>query len=73
MVAGGADDGRLTGLFEQVDRVLLSLCDLVTVKGLDSWGAVVEVGGQLCLRSTGFTPFFLAYGAEAVLPSDLDH
>ena len=24
-------------------------------------------------RSTGLTPFFLAYGAEAVLPSDLDH
>jgi len=24
-------------------------------------------------RSTGFTPFFLAYGAKAVLPSDLDH
>ena len=24
-------------------------------------------------RSTGFTPFFLAYGAEAVLASDLDH
>ena len=24
-------------------------------------------------RSTGFTPFFLAYGAEAVLPSDLNH
>ena len=24
-------------------------------------------------RPTGFTPFFLAYGAEAVLPSDLDH
>ena len=24
-------------------------------------------------RSTGFTPFFLAYGAEAMLPSDLDH
>ena len=24
-------------------------------------------------RSTGFTPFFLTYGAEAVLPSDLDH
>ena len=24
-------------------------------------------------RSTGFTPFFLAYGAEAVLLSDLDH
>ena len=21
----------------------------------------------------GFTPFFLAYGAEAVLPSDFDH
>ena len=24
-------------------------------------------------RSIRFTPFFLAYGAEAVLPSDLDH
>ena len=24
-------------------------------------------------RSIGFTPFFWAYGAEAVLPSDLDH
>ena len=24
-------------------------------------------------RSTGFTPFFLAYRAEVVLPSDLDH
>ena len=24
-------------------------------------------------RSTGFTPFFLAYGAEAMLPSDHDH
>ena len=24
-------------------------------------------------RPTGFTPFFLAYGAKAVLPSDLDH
>jgi len=24
-------------------------------------------------RSTGFTPFFLAYGAEVVLPSYLDH
>jgi hypothetical protein len=24
-------------------------------------------------RSTGFTPFFLMYGAKAVLPTDLDH
>ena len=24
-------------------------------------------------QSVGFTPFFLAYGVEAVLPSDLDH
>ena len=24
-------------------------------------------------RSTGFIPFFLAYEAEEVLPSDLDH
>ena len=24
-------------------------------------------------RSSGFTPFFMVYGAEAVLPSDLLH
>ena len=24
-------------------------------------------------QSTGFTPFFLAYGAKVALPSDLDH
>ena len=24
-------------------------------------------------RSTGFTPFFLVYGAEAVLPTDMIH
>ena len=24
-------------------------------------------------RSTGFTPFFLVYGAEAILPTDLEH
>jgi hypothetical protein len=24
-------------------------------------------------RATGFTPFFLVYGAEAVLPTDLEH
>ena len=24
-------------------------------------------------RSTGFTPFFLVYGAEAVMPTDIEH
>ena len=24
-------------------------------------------------RSTGYTPFFMVYGAEAVLPSDIRH
>jgi hypothetical protein len=24
-------------------------------------------------RATGFTPFFLVYGTEAVLPTDLEH
>ena len=53
LVAGGADDGRLTGLFKQVDRILLSLHGPIVVKGLDPWGAVVEVGGQHCLSSVG--------------------
>ena len=53
LVASGADDGRLMGLLEQVDCVLLSLRGSVVVKGLDSWGAVVEVGGQYCFSSVG--------------------
>jgi hypothetical protein len=24
-------------------------------------------------RATGFTPFFLVYGVEAILPTDLEH
>ena len=24
-------------------------------------------------RSTGYTPFFLVYGAEAVIPTDIEH
>ena len=24
-------------------------------------------------RSTGFTPFFLIYGAEAIMPTDIEH
>jgi hypothetical protein len=24
-------------------------------------------------RATGFTPFFLVYGAEAILPTDLEY
>ena len=24
-------------------------------------------------RSTGFTPFFLVYGAEAIMPTDIEH
>ena len=51
LVASGADDGRLVGLFEQVDYVLLSLCGSVTIESLHSWDAVVEVEGQHCLSS----------------------
>ena len=46
LIASGADDGRLTSLLEQVNRVLLSLHGSVSVEGLHSWGAVVEVRGQ---------------------------
>ena len=51
LVASRADDGRLAGLFEQVDCVLLSLRGSVVVESLPSWGAVVEVGGQHCFSS----------------------
>ena len=41
LVASGADDGHLAGLFEQVDYVLLSLLGSVVVESLHSWGAMV--------------------------------
>ena len=46
-----ADDGHLTSLLEQVDHVLLSLYGSVSVKGLCSWGAMIEVGWQHCFGS----------------------
>ena len=45
LVASGVDDGRLVGLFEQVDYVLFSLHGLVVVESLYSWGTMVEVEG----------------------------
>ena len=51
LVKSGADDSRLMSLLEQVDHVLLSLCSLVSVEGLYSWGTVIEVGGQHCFGS----------------------
>ena len=51
LVASGADDGCLAGLFEQVDCILLSFCGLVVVENFYSWCTVVEVGGQHCLSS----------------------
>ena len=53
LIASEADDGCLVGLFEQVDSVLLSLCGPVAVDSLQSWGAMVEVGGQHCFSSVG--------------------
>ena len=53
LVASGTDDGRLVGLLEQVNYVLLSLHGSVMIEGLNSWGAVVEVGGQHCFSSIG--------------------
>ena len=32
------------------------------------WGIRTSIN-----RSTGFTPFFMVYGAEAVMPTDLEH
>ena len=51
LVTSGADDGRPTSLLEQVNRVLLSLRGSVSVEGLYSWGAVIEVGWQHCFSS----------------------
>ena len=53
LVVSEADDGRLMGLLEQVDCVLLSLRGSVAVEGLHSWGVVVEVGGRHCFSSVG--------------------
>ena len=53
LVASEADDGCLTGLLEQVDRVLLSLLGSVVVESLHSWGTMVEVGEQYCFSFVG--------------------
>ena len=53
LVMSGVDDGHLMSLLKYVDRVLLSLCGSVLVKGLHSWGTVVDVGGQHCFSSIG--------------------
>ena len=53
LVASRVDDGRLMGLLEQVDYVLLSLCGSVGVKSLHSLEVVVEVGGQHYFSSVG--------------------
>ena len=53
LVASRADDGRLTGLLEQVDSVLLSLRGLIVIKSFHSWGAMIEVGGQHYFSSIG--------------------
>ena len=46
LIVSGADDGCLTGLFEQVDGVLLSLGGSVAVESFYSWSAVIEVRWQ---------------------------
>ena len=51
LIASGADDGCLAGLFEQVDCVLLSHRGSVVVETFYSRCAVVEVGGQHSFRS----------------------
>jgi len=53
LIASGVDDGCLTGLFEQVDYVLLSLRGSVTVESFYSWCAMVEVGGHHDFCSVG--------------------
>ena len=53
LVTSGADDGHRTSLLKQVNRVLLSLHGSVSIEGLCSWGAVIEVDGQHCFNSVG--------------------
>ena len=66
LVTSGADDGRLVGLLEQVDYILLSLHGSVMVEGLHSWGAMVEVEGQHYFSSVsqeeGCEPYGLVRG-----------
>jgi hypothetical protein len=42
-------------------------------KWLQELSAVVWSLRTTPSRATGFTPFFLVYGAEAVLPTDLEY
>ena len=67
LVAGRANDGHLMGLFEQVNRVLLGVHGPVVVKGLDPWGAMVEVRGQYCLSSVGQEEGCEPYGSVQVV------
>ena len=46
LIASGADDGYLEGLFEQVNCVLLGLRCSVAVESCYSWCTMVEVRGQ---------------------------
>ena len=34
---------------------------------------VLWILGMTLSRATGYTPFFMVYGSEAVLPTDLDY
>jgi hypothetical protein len=44
----------------------------LTTSGIPLGGQAIKHRWNTANRSTGFTPFFLTYGAEAVLSSDLD-
>ncbi|KAK1686138.1 hypothetical protein QYE76_046986 [Lolium multiflorum] len=62
-------------LKDQIGRNVHAYVDdiaVMTRKGSDLISDLTETFDNL-RRSTGFTPFFLVYGSEAVLPSDIIH
>ncbi|KAK1698561.1 hypothetical protein QYE76_015258 [Lolium multiflorum] len=62
-------------LKDQIGRNMHAYVDdivVMTRKGSDLISNLTETFDNL-RRSTGFTPFFLVYGSEAVLPSDIIH
>ncbi|KAK1648310.1 hypothetical protein QYE76_066115 [Lolium multiflorum] len=73
----GRDDNTAADMLSKLgspesNLALKNRCAAQPELGLMSWTLFVEFTNYPN-RSTGFTPFFLVYGSEAVLPTDIIH